>query len=102
MLLLRDGALSRAGSELPTILQSLPTNFPLALIPEGGVPTVAAVSSSMTVVVAIVKADCAFSVIDFRSKLEQVGWMNNGFMGGGFDRVSPLVTVCRADEFASF
>jgi hypothetical protein len=49
---LRSGPLSRVPGEPTEMLQSLPPNFPLALIPEGGIPTVASVSASITVVVA--------------------------------------------------
>lgn len=99
---LRSGPLSRVPGESTEVLQSLPPNFPLALIPEGAIPTAASVSPSMTVVVATVKAGLPFNVPDLRAKLERAGWFNSGPITGGFMPATTLLAVCRADEFASY
>lgn len=99
---LRSGPLSRVPGEATETLQSLPPNFPLALIPEGAIPTAASVSPSMTVVVATVKAGPPFNVTDLRVKLERTGWIHSGAITGGFMPATASLTVCRADDFASY
>lgn len=101
---LRNGPLSRVPGEPTEMLQSLPGSFPLALIPEGAIPTAASVSPSITVVVATFKPGMfrPFNLSDFRSKLEQAGWISGGPITGGFMPATASLTVCRADDFASY
>jgi hypothetical protein len=101
---LRTGPLTRMPGEPYEILQSLPPEFPLALLPEGAVPNVAAVSSSLTIVVATVKSDKPFDATQFAWKLEDSGWINTspGMRGFSMGTGAPMLSVCRGGDFANY
>ena len=99
---LHEGPLIRTPGETFDVLQSLPPNFPLALIPESAVPTIASVSPSMTVVVATTKADRRFDSNQQQAKLEATGWTRTGPLALGFTPSVTGVTLCRAAEFVTY
>jgi hypothetical protein len=101
---LRSGPLTRMPGEPYEILQSLPPEFPLALLPDGAVPNVAAVSSSLTIVVATVKSDKALDVTQFGWKLEDAGWLNTspGMRGFLMGMGGPMLSVCRGGDFVNY
>lgn len=104
MALLRSGPLTSVPGDRYLIVQGVPESFPKELLPDGAAPNLSAVSASLTVVVAAIKADVPFERNRYEWTLESAGWISSASPMRGFTPSSqglPQVRLCKGQDFAT-